>query len=115
MIPDKKFNNAYIKCSLSHPLLTDESESMNLNVTYKPARPNIVQNGDRLFCAAGVRAFERERSSFLVQGNPMPTISWEVESEDDDVITTIVETSVKIRYLGAQNLNYTCKGKVENC
>ena len=55
MIPDKKFNNAYIKCSLSHPLLTDESESMKLNVTYKPAKPNIVQNGDRLFCAAEVR------------------------------------------------------------
>ena len=42
----------------------------------------------------------------------MPEISWEVESENDDIKTTILDSdSVKIRYLGDRNVNYTCKGK----
>ena len=42
----------------------------------------------------------------------MPEISWEIESENDDIKTTILDSnSVKIRYLGDRNVNYTCKGK----
>jgi len=95
MIPDKKFNNKYIKCTLKHALLNVESDVMTLNVTFKPEKPNIIQDGDRLFCAA--------------TGNPVPAISWEVESENDDIKTKILDSdSVKIRYLGDRKVNYTC-------
>ena len=42
----------------------------------------------------------------------MPVISWEVESENDDIKTKILDSdSVKIRYLGDRKVNYTCTGK----